>query len=40
MGGEDKKLFLDFIRKMLQWLPEKKSTAKQLLAEPWLYSLN
>jgi serine/threonine protein kinase len=37
MGGEDKKLFIEFVRKMLQWLPENRSTAKELLADPWLY---
>lgn len=37
MEGEDKRLFVEFISKMLQWLPENRSTAKQLLADPWLY---
>ena len=37
MGGEDKKLFIEFVRKMLQWLPENRSPAKELLADPWLY---
>jgi serine/threonine protein kinase len=36
LEGEDKQLFLDFISHMLQWLPEKRSTAKELLAHPWL----
>lgn len=36
MEGEDKKLFIEFVRKMLQWLPENRSTAKELLADPWL----
>jgi serine/threonine-protein kinase SRPK3 len=34
--GEDKKQFLDFISKMLQWQPEKRSTAKDLLEDPFL----
>ncbi|KUJ14194.1 CMGC protein kinase [Mollisia scopiformis] len=33
---EDKHLFLDFIKKMLQWLPEDRKTAKELLEDPWL----
>lgn len=33
---EDKRLFLDFIKKMLQWLPEVRKTAKELLEDPWL----
>jgi hypothetical protein len=34
--GEDKRLFLKFISRMLQWLPENRSTAKELLADHWL----
>ena len=36
LEGEDKRLFLDFIKKMLQWLPEERKTAKELLEDPWL----
>jgi hypothetical protein len=36
LEGEDKRLFLDFIKQMLQWLPEDKKTAKALLEDPWL----
>jgi serine/threonine protein kinase len=36
LEGEDKRLFLDFIRKMLQWLPEDRATARELLEDPWL----
>ncbi|KAK0111542.1 hypothetical protein ONS95_001895 [Cadophora gregata] len=36
LGGEDKRLFLDFMKEMLQWLPEDRKTAKELLAHPWL----
>jgi len=34
--GDDKRLFLNFVRKMLQWLPEHRKTAKELLEDPWL----
>ncbi|KIM74474.1 hypothetical protein PILCRDRAFT_99152 [Piloderma croceum F 1598] len=37
LGGKDKRLFLGFVGKMLQWLPENRSTAKELLAHPWLH---
>ncbi|KAI9703411.1 MAG: hypothetical protein M1820_005883 [Bogoriella megaspora] len=33
---EDKQLFLDFVSHMLQWLPERRKTAKELLDHPWL----
>lgn len=36
LNGADKALFLDFMRKMLQWVPEKRQTAKQLLSHSWL----
>ena len=36
LEGEDKRLFLNFVRKMLQWLPEDRKTAKELLEDPWL----
>lgn len=31
-------MFLDFVQKMLKWQPEKRSTAKELLQDPWLYA--
>ncbi|KAH7333479.1 kinase domain-containing protein [Rhexocercosporidium sp. MPI-PUGE-AT-0058] len=34
--GEEKNLFLLFARKMLQWLPEDRKAARELLEEPWL----
>ncbi len=37
--GEDKRLFLEFARKMLQWLPEDRKTAKELSKDPWLFHL-
>lgn len=36
LEGEDKIMFLEFIRRMVKWLPEERSTAKQLLKDPWL----
>ncbi len=36
--GENKKRFLEFMRGMLQWRPEDRKTAKQLLKDPWLNS--
>jgi hypothetical protein len=36
--GEDKRLFLDFIKKMLRWRPEERSSAKELLTDAWLES--
>jgi serine/threonine-protein kinase SRPK3 len=36
LHGEDKRLFLNFVRRMLQWEPERRSTAKELYNDPWL----
>ncbi|CZT46548.1 related to protein kinase [Rhynchosporium secalis] len=36
LEGEDKRAFLSLIKKMLQWLPEDRKTAKELLEDPWL----
>lgn len=36
LGGKDKEEFLNFVQKMLQWLPEKRKSAKELLEDPWL----
>lgn len=33
------RLFLCFMRKMLQWKPECRPSAKELLADPWLKSI-
>lgn len=38
MEGEKKAAFLKFMRRMLQWRPEDRATAKQLLDDPWLNS--
>lgn len=34
--GEEKVQFLEMMRKMLQWDPERRSTAAELLEDPWL----
>ncbi|KFY92746.1 hypothetical protein V500_04049 [Pseudogymnoascus sp. VKM F-4518 (FW-2643)] len=36
LDGKDKELFLNFIKSMLQWEPEKRKTARELLDDPWL----
>ncbi|KAK0629587.1 kinase-like domain-containing protein [Bombardia bombarda] len=36
LEGEDKKLFMQVMRKMLQWKPEDRSTAKDMLQDPWI----
>ena len=36
LDGHEKKMFLNFARKLLQWLPEDRKTAKELLDDPWL----
>ena len=36
LQGEDKRLFLEFMRKMLQWKPEARLSAAELLKDPWL----
>ncbi|KAJ7151047.1 kinase-like domain-containing protein [Mycena filopes] len=36
LEGADKKLFLEFMSKMLQWEPQNRQTPKQLLEDPWL----
>lgn len=39
LEGEDKRLFIEFVRKMLQWEPECRLTAKELYDDPWLHML-
>ncbi|OAX39775.1 hypothetical protein K503DRAFT_688931 [Rhizopogon vinicolor AM-OR11-026] len=34
LEGEDKRLFLEFVSRVLQWLPEKRSTPAELLFRP------
>ena len=36
LQGKDKEAFLCLMRKMLQWDPARRSTAKELLHDPWL----
>lgn len=36
LDGEDKRQFLEFIRKMLKWRPEERSSAEELLQDTWL----
>ena len=36
LGGKEKEAFIRFIQKMLQWDPEKRQSARELLADPWL----
>ena len=36
LEGKNKELFLQFMRKMLCWVPEERKTAKELLQDPWL----
>ncbi|KAI9843644.1 MAG: hypothetical protein M1837_006226 [Sclerophora amabilis] len=36
LEGQDKKLFLEFMSKMLQWLPEDRKNARELLEDDWL----
>ncbi|TVY53333.1 Serine/threonine-protein kinase SRPK [Lachnellula cervina] len=36
LQGKNKEMFLELMRGMLQWRPEDRKTAKQLLEDPWL----
>jgi serine/threonine-protein kinase SRPK3 len=36
LGGDDKALFLSFVRRMVQWKPQDRSAARELLEDPWL----
>ena len=36
--GEEKEQFLRFTSRMLEWLPEKRATAQELLDDPWMRS--
>ena len=38
INGEDKQMFIDFVKRMIKWRPEERSTAKELLEDPWLYA--
>jgi hypothetical protein len=30
-------MFIEFVQRMIKWHPEERSTAKELLQDPWLY---
>lgn len=36
LSGRNKEMFLNFMKGMLQWRPEDRKTAKELLQDPWL----
>lgn len=38
LEGESEIAFLTFVRRMLQWRPEDRATASELLEDPWLHS--
>jgi serine/threonine protein kinase len=38
LEGENKKMFVQFMRKMLQWDPDQRHNAAELLVDPWLNS--
>lgn len=38
LEGDEKQEFLRFVGGMLQWRPEDRKTAKELLQDPWLYN--
>ncbi|KAL6307087.1 CMGC/SRPK protein kinase [Sparassis latifolia] len=40
LAGEDKALFLHFIRKMLKWKPEERANARELLDDLWLNAVH
>lgn len=35
LEGEERREFLVFARKMLQWLPEDQKSARELCSDPW-----
>ncbi|KAG8765913.1 hypothetical protein FRC12_007194, partial [Ceratobasidium sp. 428] len=35
-NNKDRELFFKFARRMIQWLPESRSTCRELLEDPWL----
>ncbi|KAF4968321.1 hypothetical protein FSARC_4266 [Fusarium sarcochroum] len=38
LEDQDRELFISFAKRMLQWVPEQRATAKELLDDPWLKS--
>ncbi|KAK2873398.1 hypothetical protein FQN49_002396 [Arthroderma sp. PD_2] len=37
MSGERKRMFIKFVQRMIKWKPEERSTAKELMSDPWLH---
>ncbi|VUC23756.1 unnamed protein product [Clonostachys rosea] len=37
ISGEEKRRFISFVKRMMKWRPEERSTAKELLDDPWLH---
>ncbi|KAL5362040.1 kinase-like protein [Aspergillus floccosus] len=37
-NGEEKRMFINFVKRMIKWTPEERSTAKELLQDPWLHN--
>ena len=35
ISGEDKEMFIELVKKMIRWQPNERSTAKELLKDPW-----
>ncbi|KAI9691354.1 MAG: hypothetical protein M1820_009733 [Bogoriella megaspora] len=38
INGEEKRMFIKFVKKMLTWEPKDRQTAKELLDDPWLHT--
>ena len=38
LSGEDKDMFIEFVKKMVKWNPKDRSSAKDLLKDSWLYA--
>lgn len=36
ISGEEKRMFIKFVKKMITWEPKDRKTAKELLDDPWL----
>lgn len=36
LKGENKEMFMRFVRKMLRWDPEERRSAREILTNPWL----
>ncbi|KAI2672753.1 hypothetical protein DTO013E5_5509 [Penicillium roqueforti] len=37
-NGEEKRMYIKFVNRMIKWNPEERSTAKELLQDPWLHN--